>query len=153
MKSRKLISLVLLVLFLTVVSCLHDKKPTEDAEVDLKEINHPVAEKKNVTEILSKLKIEDTTQFLNLSNLNLKNLPDLSKYSIERLDISYNELDTIPLSFLPKKLKKLICTNNNLKFFRSYNYVNKRFYPQLCGYKFNPPLKNKIALLKFSNFL
>ncbi len=27
------------------------------------------------------------------------------------------------------------------------------FYPQLCGYKFNPPLKNKIALLKFSNFL
>jgi len=67
MKSRKLISLVLLVLFLTVVSCLHDKKPTEDAEVDLKEINHPVAEKKNVTEILSKLKIEDTTQFLNLS--------------------------------------------------------------------------------------
>jgi len=28
-----------------------------------------------------------------------------------------------------------------------------RFYPQLCGYKFNPPLKNKIALLKFSNFL
>lgn len=126
MKSRKLINLVMLVLFLTAVSCFQDKKPLEKVEVDLKEINNPVAKKKNLTEILSNLKIKDTIAFLNLSNLNLKKIPDLSKYNIKKLDISHNKLDTIPLSFLPKNLKKLICTNNNLKFFTSYNYINKK---------------------------
>lgn len=126
MKSRKLINLMMLVLFLMVVSCFQHKKPIKKGEVDLKEINNPVAEKRDFTEILSKLKIKDTMEFLNLSNLNLKKLPDLSKYNIKRLDISHNELDTIPLRFLPKNLKKLICTNNNLKFFRLYNYVNKK---------------------------
>lgn len=109
---------MLLVLFLMVVSCFQDKKSSGKGEVDLKKIKDTVSEKRNVAEILSKLKIKDTMESLNLSNLNLKILPDLSKYNIKRLNISHNELDTIPISFLPKNLKKLICTNNNLKFFR-----------------------------------
>jgi hypothetical protein len=61
---------------------------------------------------------------LNLSKSRLKNLPDLSSYNIKVLILSYNELDTIPLSHLPKNLDALICSHNRIRNFRSYTYLD-----------------------------
>lgn len=107
---------VFLIIFLSILSCKKEDK------VFSKPIIPKVKKEKSVIEILSELSIKDTIQHLNLSNKKLDSLPNLSSYKIESLDISFNDLDSIPLNRLPLSLKKLKCTNNNLKRFVCTNY-------------------------------
>ena len=55
-------------------------------------------------------------------------LLNLSKTdTILKLDLSHNNLDTIPLSKLPLSLRKLKCTNNTLRNFYVFNSKNSFF--------------------------
>lgn len=111
-------------LIIFLISC---KK--EEHTISLK----PIKKEKSVSEIISELNKSDTILHLDLSHKKLDSLPDLSKFLIKSLDLSYNNLDTIPLSYLPLTLKKLKCTNNNLTQFLARNYKNS-YIPELKSY-------------------
>jgi hypothetical protein len=111
---------VFLILFLSILSCKKEEKSIS------KPIVLEVRKEKTVDEILSELSTKDTIYHLDLSNKGIDSLIDLSSYKIESLDLSFNNLDTIPLSKLPLTLKKLKCTNNNLKIFIATNYRNSQ---------------------------
>ena len=116
---------VLILLASFLISC---KK-----EIQMK-TNLPQQEKeKSVAEILSNLSKTDTILKLDLSYKKLDSLPDLSMYKIIALDVSHNNLDTIPLSKLPLTLRKLRCTDNKLRKFMVMNYKNS-FIPELQSY-------------------
>lgn len=105
---------VFFLLILLLISCKKEEK------IVPKQIIQDVKKEKSIVEILSELNKKDTIKYLDLSHKNLENLPDLSFYKIESLDLSFNNLDTIPLSKLPLTLKKLKCTNNQLTNFGLY---------------------------------
>lgn len=65
-------------------------------------------------EIVSRLSTNDTINLLDLSNQNLKEIPDLSNYKIRKLDISNNNLDSLLISNLPSFLCELDASNNNI---------------------------------------
>ena len=117
--------IVLILLVSLLVSC---KK-----EIETK-TNLPKQEKeKSVSEILSNLSKTDTILKLYLSYKKLDSLPDLSKFKIITLDLSHNNLDTIPISKLPLTLRKLKCTDNKLIKFMMMNYKNS-VIPELQPY-------------------
>jgi hypothetical protein len=98
------------------------------------ETNLPKQEKeKSVSEILLNLSKTDTISKLDLSNKKLDSLPDLSMFKIIALDLSHNNLDTIPINRLPLTLRKLKCTDNKLRKFMVMNYKNS-FIPELQSY-------------------
>ena len=101
----------------------------EEHKISLKAIN----KEKSVSEIISELNKSDTISHLDLSHKKLDSLPDLSKFMIKSLNLSYNNLDTIPLNYLPLTLKKLNCSNNNLTQFIARNYKNC-YIPELKTY-------------------
>lgn len=107
---------VVLLLLISLISCKKKERVTSN------QILSETKKEKSVAEILSELSTKDTINHLDLSNKKLNTLPDLSIYKIESIDLSFNNLDTIPLSKLPLSLKKLKCTNNNLKKFICANY-------------------------------
>jgi len=109
---------VFVFLLVSLISC---KKEEKNISVP---IVLDVRKEKTIDEILLELSTKDTIHQLDLSNKKLDSLPDLSIYKIESLDLSFNNLDTIPLSRLPLTLKKLKCTNNNLKKIIITNYKN-----------------------------
>lgn len=112
------------VLIFFLISC---KK--EEHKISLK----PIKKEKSVLEIISELNKSDTISHLDLSHKKLDSLPDLSKFMIKSLNLSYNNLDTIPLNYLPLTLKKLNCSNNNLTQFIARNYKNC-YIPELKTY-------------------
>ncbi len=89
------------------------------------------------------LKVEGNK--LNLSNMGLKKIPDLSKFEITELDLSNNRIANFEEKMLPKnleilnisnnriknsfkieqlRLKKLNASNNKISFFYSYCVIN-----------------------------
>lgn len=105
------------ILFLTTILLLSCKK-----NENLKNSIEVIEETKSVTEILGTLNKKDTITFLDLSNKKIDSLPDLSEYIIIKLDLSNNNLDSISAEKLPKGIKTLIATNNQIKSFKSLNY-------------------------------
>ncbi|MBA0882574.1 hypothetical protein [Flavobacterium undicola] len=71
--------------------------------------------KKSVEEILSKLNPRDTIQLLDLSYKNIKELPNLSRFKVRKLNISHNNLDTLVLKNLPAYLVDLDASHNKIK--------------------------------------
>lgn len=57
----------------------------------------------------------DTIQNLDLSNKNLKEIPNLSKKVIKKLDLSNNKIKVIDFENLPKNLEIINLSNNKLK--------------------------------------
>lgn len=102
---------VFVFLLVSLISCKKEEKSIS------KPIVLEMRKEKTVGEILSELSTKDTIHHLDLSNKGIDSLIDLSSYKIESLDLSFNNLDTIPLSKLPLTLKKLKCTNNSLNNF------------------------------------
>lgn len=117
----KIITVMLLIGF-TMVSC-NENRRIPNVKKTNRQNSKPV-NRKTIVQILNELNSDKKINHLDLSNLDLIEIPDLSNYDIENLDLSYNNLDTIPISRLPKKLKKLKCTHNKLRSFRSHNTVN-----------------------------
>ena len=143
---------VLILLASFLISC---KK-----EIQMK-TNLPQQEKeKSVAEILSNLSKTDTILKLDLSYKKLDSLPDLSMYKIIALDVSHNNLDTIPLSKLPLTLRKLRCTDNTLRNFYVFNSKNSCFGIKEKEIKNNTTINfeeidlsnNKLKLFSYSFF-
>ena len=143
---------VLILLASFLISC---KK-----EIQMK-TNLPQQEKeKSVAEILSNLSKTDTILKLDLSYKRLDSLPDLSMYKIIALDVSHNNLDTIPLSKLPLTLRKLRCTDNTLRNFYVFNSKNSFFGIKEKEIKNNTTINfeeidlsnNKLKLFSYSFF-
>lgn len=64
---------------------------------------------------LSNLDPDSTLIFFDLSNDSIKEIPDLTKYSIKSLDMSGKNLSALPFELLPKGLEVLNLSNNNFK--------------------------------------
>ena len=64
------------------------------------------------TEKLTRL--QDSLFFLDLSGENLDSFPDLSRYFIEKLDISNNNISNYSNDYLPKGITSLDLSNNEL---------------------------------------
>lgn len=88
-----------------LLSCQVDKKS--------KVVDVSVSGKMTKLERLYLLSHDSILQSYDLSNDSITHFPNLSKYTINNLDLSGNLLDTLIIDFLPKKLERL-----NL----SYNY-------------------------------
>lgn len=110
--------LIILFLLLNIFGCKQEKRASKLNYIET------VKKEKSINEIISGLSKTDTIKHFDLSNKKLNTLPDLSIYKIESLDLSFNNLDTIPLSKLPSTLIKLNASNNNLIYFISNNYKN-----------------------------
>lgn len=76
----------------------------------------------SVEQILSKLNTRDTIQLLDLSYKNIKELPDLSRFKVKKLNISHNDLDTLVMKNLPTYLVDLDASYNKIK--DRINFVN-----------------------------
>lgn len=88
-----------------LLSCQVDKKS--------KVVDVSVSGKMTKLERLYLLSHDSILQSYDLSNDSITHFPNLSKYTINNLDLSGNLLDTLIIDFLPKNLERL-----NL----SYNY-------------------------------
>lgn len=54
-------------------------------------------------------------EFYDLSNDSIKEFPDLSEYVIKKLDLSYNQIDSLIQDRLPKNIKNLNLSNNRFE--------------------------------------
>ena len=87
-----------------LLSCQVDKKS--------KVVDVAVSRKMTKLERLYLLSHDSILQSYDLSNDSITHFPNLSKYTINNLDLSGNLLDTIIPRFLPKKLEKLNLSHN-----------------------------------------
>jgi len=79
----------------------------------------------SVSQILSRLNSRDTIDVLDFSHKNLKMLPDLSAYKVKKLNISYNDLDTLPMKNLPHYLVVLDASHNKIG--KGLNFINVKW--------------------------
>ncbi|WP_165601850.1 leucine-rich repeat domain-containing protein [Chryseobacterium contaminans] len=64
--------------------------------------------------ITKNLKSGNVYEELDLSNLNLEVIPDLSKYTIKKLDLSHNNITKFKSDLLPLALEKLNISHNKI---------------------------------------
>lgn len=80
---------------------------------------------------IENLTINDTIYHLDISNRNFKTQPDLSKYTIVKLNISNNKIRKFDEKKLPKGLQNLDFSSNKLKeniyFYNKNNFENLDF--------------------------
>lgn len=98
-----------------LLSCVDRRTTSEKIERPVEVINV-----RNIPE-LAKLKYlmslpEDSMMdYFDLSNDSIRKFPDLSKYIIKTLNMSFNQLDTFIEKYLPQRIEKLIISHNKLK--------------------------------------
>lgn len=113
----KIKTLFFLSVFVLAVSCV-----TNDKE-DNKFLLLPQKQGSTICEMEKSKKLNNfllsgykyKIDFLDLSNDSINIFPDLSSYTINRLDISQNLIDTLDWKKLPKELHTLNISNNRLK--------------------------------------
>lgn len=66
-------------------------------------------------EEIKNLKIGQVYEEINLSNLGLTEMPDLSAYSIKKLNLSYNDIVKFMQEFLPSQLENLNISHNRIE--------------------------------------
>lgn len=111
------------IIFLYCVFFLSTFNSCKDEKKELKETDLLVKDKKNesIHDIILNLNHNKTIDYLDLSNKNMDVLPDLSRYRIKKLNISFNNIDTLPLNKFPKELEKLNASNNKITNFEIFN--------------------------------
>lgn len=82
----------------------------------------------SVEKILSLLDSRDTIHLLDLSHKKIKDLPDLSKYKVRRLNISHNNLDTLIMKNLPSYLVDLDVSHNKINGGMTFVNIKKEYY-------------------------
>jgi hypothetical protein len=108
-----------IIFFIYLVSC--KKESNQRTEIEKTNEIVTLKKEKNIDVIINNLSKNDTIEFLDLVDFQLDELPDLSEFFIKKLDVSYNNLDSIPVEYLPRKLESLKCTNNRLRVFKLHN--------------------------------
>jgi hypothetical protein len=107
----------------------------------------------SVEELLAKLNTNDTINLLDLSGKSLKEMPDLSKFKVRKLNISNNNLDSLIISYLPNYLVQLDASNNKIA--NPLNFVNVKNIKTLIKNNTSAYLKevnlsnNKISVVTF----
>jgi hypothetical protein len=107
----------------------------------------------SVEELLAKLNTNDTINLLDLSGRSLKEMPDLSKFKVRKLNISNNNLDSLIISYLPNYLVQLDASNNKIA--NPLNFVNVKNIKTLTKNNTSKCLKevnlsnNKISVVTF----
>lgn len=73
------------------------------------------AQNAKMEEIIHNLQVGKLYDEINLSNLNLTAMPDLSSYEIKKLDLSHNKIKDFNQKFLPDHLEKLDLSYNKIE--------------------------------------
>ena len=124
----KTINLILLSLLL--FSCTTSTKQSEEEIVEVKLTK---------LEELLLLPTDTVMDYYDLSNDSISEFPDLSSYTITSLNLSYNQLDTLIVDYMPKDIVSLNLSHNEFEgLFR------------LSAYKKNMPWKEEQRLYKES---
>lgn len=100
----------------------------------------------SVEQMLSKLNSNDTIQLLDLSYKNIKELPDLSRFKVKKLNISHNSLDTLVMKNLPIYLVDLDASNNKIK--NTFNFV---YAVERLGFEVKNNISKYIKKINLSN--
>lgn len=103
---------------------------------------------KTVEHILSKLDINDTIQLLDLSYKNMEKLPDLSKFKVNKLNISHNNLDTLVMKNLPVYLVDLDASHNEIKGGMTFVSIKKELFGR---FKVENNISKAIKQINLSN--
>jgi len=109
---NKLVLVFLVLVLFSITSCKN-----KESNVSL-EIKNTISEKKSkpINEILDSIfSLSQSIEKLDLSQKEMKAMPDLSSYKIKKLNLSNNAIDSFILSRLPSKLEYLNISNNKLK--------------------------------------
>ena len=127
----KTINLILFSLLL--FSCTSGTTSTKQAKEEIVEV------KLTKLEELLLLPTDTVMDYYDLSNDSISEFPDLSNYTIKSLDLSYNQLDTLIVDYMPKDIVSLNLSHNEFEgLFR------------LSAYKKNMPWKEEKRLYKES---
>lgn len=144
--------------FLTVFSCIFsflNLNKSVSYEISIIRIflfscnsNNAQENKKSqsVEQILSKLNTRDTIQLLDLSYKNIKELPDLSRFKVKKLNISHNDLDTLIMNNLPTYLVDLDASYNKIK-----NALKFSFSVDVFGFEELDNISKYITNINLSN--
>ena len=101
MKTIKLILLSLL-----FFSCTTSTKQSEEEIIEVKLTK---------LEELLLLPTDTVMNYYDLSNDSISEFPDLSSYTIKSLDLSYNQLDTVIVDYMPKDIVSINLSHNEFK--------------------------------------
>lgn len=110
----KYIFCIFILLYLSY-SCKNERYRSNGSN-DPIEVDAPTKIKKLAKlELLKSLSKDSVMDYFDLSNDSISVFPDLSEYTIKSLNLSFNQLDTIMVKYLPKRLEKLDGSNNQLR--------------------------------------
>ena len=96
----------ILLLSLLLFSCTTSTKQSEEEIVEAKLTK---------LEELLLLPTDTVMDYYDLSNDSISVFPDLSSYTIKSLNLSYNQLDTVIIDYMPRDIISLNLSNNELK--------------------------------------
>ena len=102
-ERRTMKTINILLLFLILFSCTTSTKQSEEEVVEVKLTK---------LEELLLLPTDTVMNYYDLSNDSISEFPDLSSYTIKSLDLSYNQLDTIIVDYMPKDIVSLNLSHN-----------------------------------------
>ena len=100
-RIMKTINIILLSLLL--FSCTTSTKQSEEEVVEVKLTK---------LEELLLLPTDTVMDYYDLSNDSISEFPDLSSYTIKSLDLSYNQLDTVIIDYMPRDIVSLNLSHN-----------------------------------------
>ncbi len=109
MKKHFLVQIFVGCLLLT--SCISQDNTNKDVQ---KEIILEEGQTRKI-ERLKHCSVDSLIEYYDLSNDSIKEFPNLSKYRIRSLNLSYNQLDTIIWEYIPQDLVSLNLSHNKLK--------------------------------------
>ena len=96
----------ILLLSLLLFSCTTSTKQSEEEIVEVKLTK---------LEELLLLPTDTVMDYYDLSNDSISEFPDLSSYTIKSLNLSYNQLDTLIVDYMPKGIISLNLSHNELE--------------------------------------
>ena len=96
----------ILLLSLLLFSCTTSTKQSEEEIVEVKLTK---------LEELLLLPTDTVMDYYDLSNDSISEFPDLSSYTIKSLNLSYNQLDTIIVDYMPKDIVSLNLSHNEFE--------------------------------------
>ena len=108
-----------ILIILLFASCLKNKNSDDENVTDIR---------LSKLEQLMLIPQDSVLDYLDLSNDSILEIPDLSSFRIRSLNLSYNKIDTLIVTSLPKDIEELDVSHNCLK---SILYISHNDIPTL----------------------
>ena len=103
------------ILLVLLFSCRGEKKKSGKMKESVEIIQSSKKLELTKLNFLLSLPRDSIMDYFDLSNDSIRNFPDLSEYTIQTLNLSFNLLDTLVVNYLPQKIETLIISHNKLK--------------------------------------